>query len=78
MVKFVEDDVFDKKLKNLLSTSNDTAISSLVNDFDEHQHLVYDSKIKLKCTFSNQFLDKIGFHWPIINKDYISKLLRNI
>ncbi len=78
MIEFVEDDIFDKKLKVALSNTDSSTISLLANDFDEHRHLVYDSKIKLKNTFTNSFFDKVGFHWNIINKDYIAKLLKNI
>lgn len=78
MIEFVEDDVFDKKLKLELSKSDNMAISSLVNDFDEHQRLIYDSKIKLKNTFTNLFFNRIGFSWNAIDKEYISKLLKNI
>ncbi len=78
MIQFIDDEVFDKKLKNSLLNSNITSISSLVNDLDENQHLVYDSKIKIKNNFTNMFLDKIDFHWSKIDREYIEKLLKNI
>lgn len=78
MIEFVSDDIFNNKLSSLLSKSDSSAVSSLANDLDSQKQLTYDNKIKIKNDFTNAFLQKIGFNWSIINKDYIDKLLKNI
>lgn len=79
LIEFVDNDVFDKKLEDFISNGESTnEISSLINDIDGQKHLSYDNKIKIKNDFSNLFLQKIGFEWSAIDKDYINKLLKNL
>ena len=33
------------------------------------------SNILMDCDFSVQYLNKIGFNWPEINKEYITKYI---
>ena len=37
--------------------------------------LVYKSNVTLNNSFTNEFLNKIGFAWPEITEDYIVKYL---
>ncbi len=64
------------------SLQNDKSIlSGIINDFDSNKQLVYESNIELNNDFTNAFLNKIGFNWPKIDKDYIFKYfnyLKNI
>ena len=78
-LEFVDNDIFDKKLNIAMKEANNTnSISFLVNDLDNNKHINYDNNIKIKNNFTNVFLDKIGFKWSDINKNYISQLLKNI
>ena len=57
-------------------------IEGIINDFDKSsKHLVYESKVKVKCDFSKAYLEKLGFSWPYIDINYIRnyfKYLENI
>lgn len=78
-LEFVDNYIFDKKLNMAMKEANNTnSISFLVNDLDDNKHISYDNNIKIKNTFTNVFLDKIGFKWSDINKNYMSQLLKNI
>ena len=66
--KFLE--VISDVLKN-----NQNILSGIINDFDENKMLVYKSNVTLNNSFTNEFLNKIGFAWPEITEDYIVKYL---
>lgn len=77
-IKVIPNDDFKKLIKQKLeNTKNNQSLSYILNDFDKDFNLVYDSRIKIKNDFSKHVLSKSGFNWPIIDKDYIDKLLKN-
>ena len=53
-------------------------MSYILNDLNDENNLVYDTHIKIKSDFSQNFLKQIGFSWPIISKRYIENMLKNI
>lgn len=67
----------DEKFTQIL-LDNISKYMYLVNDIDENNKLVYESKIKIKCSNTKRFMEKIGFEWKKIDKEYIMKLLKNI
>lgn len=71
-IEIVNDDIFNKRLKELIKT-NDYIASYILNDMDENKKLQYESNIKVNADFTNQYLSKLGFDWPNINKEYIKK-----
>ena len=63
-------------LKQILKDSSKrNIISSIINDLDEDFNIVYSSDIRLNNDFTIEFLNKIGFKWPIIDKKYINLIL---
>ena len=77
--KFVDDDYFTSLMKSKLNDEkNISNLSFILNDLDSNNKLVYDSKIKITNGISKKFLDKIGFSWPQITKEYIINLIKNI
>lgn len=72
-LKVVKEDEFIKVINDLLLDDNKKMyIEGIINDFDKsNKHLVYESEVKVKCDFSKEFLDKIGFEWPYIDINYI-------
>ncbi len=70
---------FKKFIKDIIEIDDYKGIiSNIINDLNSETELVYDTHIKIKSNFSQYFLNKTGFTWPIINKDYIKLLLKNI
>ena len=77
-IKVVSNNIFKDIVKNTLHDSQKSAsIAYILNDFDKDYNLIYHSNIKIKNAFSKCLLEKVGFNWPIIDKEYINKLLTN-
>ena len=79
----VSEKEFIKIINNILADENKKMyIEGIINDFDKsNKHLVYESKVKVKCDFSKVYLEKLGFSWPNIDINYIRnyfKYLENI
>ena len=58
----------------------------IIGDFDlilskflsSENKLIYETHIKIKNEFSQNFFKQAGFVWPTIDKKYIQDLLTNI
>lgn len=75
-VDFVTDEEFSKKVSNYLKDpilKND--ISGIVTDLDSEKKFKIVSNILMDCNFSAKYLNTIGFNWPEINKEYITKYI---
>lgn len=51
-------------------------LEGIINDFNKDKKLVYESPVKIKSDFTKVFLEKIGFNWPYIDKNYIYNYLK--
>ena len=67
MSNLIEELLQDDKRKNILS--------GIIHDLDENKHLVYTSRIRLDSTFTEKYLNSIGFYWKNIDKSYIIKYI---
>ncbi|MBO5479216.1 MAG: amino acid adenylation domain-containing protein [Clostridia bacterium] len=61
--EFLQDD----KLKN--------SISGIIPDLDSNKNLNLISNVLPDATFSTKYLKTLGFEWPIIDSDYITKYI---
>lgn len=78
-IKIVSNEEFKSIITTHISNiDKDNIITSLINDLDSNGKLVYESPIKIKNNFSNEFLTKIGFNWSPIDNKYIQKLIKLI
>ena len=89
-IKLLIDTLYEKGYK-LLPVSNDeirniinellkddtkkNIISGIIHDLDKNKNLVYTSRIKLDCNFTEEYLKNIGFSWKPIDKNYLQNLL---
>ena len=48
---------------------------ALQNDLDDTGKLVYDSNIHIRNSFTVWFLEKLGFHWAKIDREYVEGYL---
>lgn len=72
----IPDEDFRNLIQKTLQDPNKRyIISSIVNDMDTEFNLIYTSDIRLNNDFSVEFLKRIGFKWPIIDKKYIKLIL---
>ena len=58
----------DPKLKN--------SLSGIIYDLDENKKLIYTYNVSLHSEFTEKYLNKIGFSWKDIDKDYIIKYIK--
>ena len=75
-LKIVSASEFENLIENMLKDESKSALlQGIIRDFNSEKKLVYDSNIKIKSDFTNEFLKRIGFEWPDIDKKYIKKYL---
>ena len=72
----LDDTTFKNKLKNLLNNSDkNDFVKFLINDIDKDLHLSYKTNIIIKSDFTINYLDKLRFHWPKIDKKYLNNFI---
>ena len=78
-INIVSDLEFRNIINNMLKNDEKKyIISNILNDLNSENKLVYDTPIKIGSDFTQEFLTKIDFSWPIITKKYIENLIKNI
>ena len=81
-IKVYSDDEFSDIIKNNISnTTLKKKVNGIINDLTPDKKLKYSSNVKVKSSFSIDYLSKCKFKWKKINKNYIEKYfnyLKNI
>lgn len=71
-MKIVSSNEFTNILNNLLQDADKKSyLNGIANDLDKDKKLVYKSDVTIKSDFTKEFLSKIGFNWPAIDKRYL-------
>lgn len=72
----VSSDEFVDRVNQMLKQDNaNQLLAGILRDLNNDKKLVFETKIKIKCEFSIQYLQKIGFVWPKIDENYLNKFL---
>lgn len=75
-MKVLEEDAFKKKVLEIIQNEKEkTVVQNLATDLDNNYNLDYNSDVILKSDFTIKYLEKCGFHWPKISKEYIVKFI---
>ncbi|MBR3134720.1 MAG: amino acid adenylation domain-containing protein [Clostridia bacterium] len=78
-IKIVDDKTFENTLTKVLYSSSDfDKVSILLNDLDDENRLVYKTNLITTNDFTLKFFNMIDFKWPIIDKDYIKRIVDNL
>ena len=64
--------IIDELLKN---KNKKDLLSGIIHDLDKDKNLIYTSRIRLDCNFSEKYLNHLGFYWKPIDKDYLIKYI---
>ena len=64
--------IIDELLKD---DSKKDLLSGIIHDLDKDKNLIYTSRIRLDCNFSEKYLNHLGFYWKPIDKDYLIKYI---
>ena len=76
-IKLVSAEEFEKIINNLLQDqTKKNYLEGIINDFDKNKKLVYRSEVKIESDFTKEFLSKIGFEWPAIDKRYLKNYFK--
>ena len=72
----VTDEMMTQILKEILNDDHKKDIlSGIIHDMDSNKHLIYTSDVRVKYDFTEKYLEKIGFEWSSIDKEYILKYM---
>ena len=72
----VNNKTMSKKLIEILNDDFKKGIlSGIIHDIDLNKQLIYTSNVKIDYEFSEKYLEKIGFYWKDIDKEYIIKYM---
>lgn len=55
--------------------TQENILKGIVNDLDDALGLSYLDSVNQKNLYTNSYLEKLDFKWPIINQEYIEKIL---
>lgn len=57
------------------SYPEENILKGIVNDLDDELGLTFNSTVQQQNIYTNFYLEKLGFHWPTIDKLYIEKII---
>ena len=75
-LKNVSHEEFVNKINKILNKKEENIILGIINDLGKDKKLSYTSKISIFSEFTQEFLRKLGFVWPNIDKEYIFKYIK--
>ncbi len=76
-IKIISSEEFIKVIDELLKDPDKCELlEGIVKDLNKDKQLVYESNIKIKSEFTREFLRRLGFEWPDIDKRYIKNYLK--
>ena len=72
----VDNKTMSKKLTEILNDDfKKEILSGIIHDIDSNKQLIYTSNIRIEYEFTEKYLEKIGFSWKEIDKEYILKYM---
>ena len=72
----VSNDEMSNIINELLKDDNKKGLlSGIIHDLNKDKQLIYTSRIKLDCSFTEKYLNHIGFYWKEIDKNYLIKYI---
>lgn len=75
-INIICDKEFAKFTKETIDNNDGIISKTLIQDLDENYELNYNSNIKVMCKYTNDFLEKCGFYWPVIDDKYIIEYIK--
>ena len=75
-IDIVSNEEFMNKINDIFRREDaDKILSGILRDFDTNKKLIYESNVKVKSEFTIKYLEKFGYSWPKIDKNYLIKFL---
>ena len=78
-IKLINGDKYIKQIIDLSSDNkNSNILKGIVNDLDTKKGLSFRANVIQKNHITNEYLKQLNLKWPIIDKNYIEKIIRYI
>lgn len=77
-IKLLDDVDFSKKVDEISHSKNKDVLKGIINDLDRNNILDYNTNVEIKAKYTIDYLEKIGFKWPVIDSNYIEKYINKI
>lgn len=72
----VSNEIMSNKLIEILNDDfKKEILSGIIHDIDSKKQLIYTSNVRIESEFSEKYLEKIGFSWKEIDREYIFKYM---
>ena len=78
MKVFNEIEFKEKVLDILQDEKKKINFENIASDLDNNYHLNYNSDIVLNSEFTIKYLQKCGFDWPVISREYLIRFIKLI
>ncbi len=76
-LKHITKQTMSDMIKEYSSNENKSnKLNGIILDINKNQELDYKTNIIVKSDFTINVLNKVGFNWPIITEEYISKYIK--
>jgi amino acid adenylation domain-containing protein/thioester reductase-like protein len=76
-MKIVNQNDFKEEVERILKQeSENKLLEGIINDFDKDKKVLYTSNVDIVSEFTRAYLYKIGFIWPKIENEYMSKYFK--
>ena len=78
-MKVVNEIEFKEKVLDILQDEKKKInFENIASDLDNNYHLNYNSDIVLNSEFTIKYLQKCGFDWPVISREYLIRFIKLI
>ncbi len=74
-LNIIPDESFKLVIDKLLEEKDTEKLKGIINDLDENSVLNYTTTIKIDSNFTTNYMNKLGFKWPEISKEYVIKYI---
>lgn len=74
-IKSLKKDEFQALIREL-SMKGSVNLGGIANDLDDEYQLDFGGSVNVDSRFSVGYLKKLGFYWPVIDEEYIQKLIK--
>lgn len=76
-IKFLPKEEFSEKINEYIHDKNKSIdIEGIILDLGKDNSLNYTTNVTIKSDYTIELLKKIGFEWPIIDNEYITKHMK--
>ena len=77
-ITILNDNDFSDIIREISNSDGRDVLSGIINDLNKDNVLDYNTNVEIKNDYTNNFLEKIGFIWPKITKEYLINYIKKL